>query len=49
MSPAARGWPEEAVVREVERQRVEGGDLSLDLSLDALAKRLKVTQKAQKQ
>ena len=42
---AARGWPEENVVREVERQRVDGGDLSLD----ALAKRLKVAQKAQKQ
>ena len=36
-----RGWPEEDAVREVEKQRVEGGNLSLD----ALAKKLKATRK----
>ncbi len=37
----ARGWPEEDAVREVEKQRVEGGNLSLD----AFAKRLKAARK----
>ncbi|KAK4236654.1 transcriptional activator of glycolytic enzymes-domain-containing protein, partial [Achaetomium macrosporum] len=37
----ARGWPEEDAVREVEKQRIEGGNLSLD----ALAKQLKATRK----
>jgi hypothetical protein len=26
----AKGWPEEDAVREVEKRRVEGGNLSLD-------------------
>jgi hypothetical protein len=37
----ARGWPEEDGVQEVEKQRVEAGNLSLD----ALAKRLKAARK----
>ncbi|KAK3302614.1 transcriptional activator of glycolytic enzymes-domain-containing protein [Chaetomium strumarium] len=37
----ARGWPEEDAVQEVGKQRVEGGNLSLD----ALAKHLKATRK----
>jgi hypothetical protein len=39
---AARGWPEEDAVQEVEKQRVEGGNLSLD----ALAKHIKATRKS---
>ena len=38
----ARGWSEEDAVREVEKQRVEGGNLSLD----ALAKKLKAACRA---
>ena len=38
---AARGWPEEDAVQEVEKQRIEGGNLSLD----ALAKKLKAACK----
>jgi len=38
----ARGWSEEDAVREVEKQRVEGGNLSLD----ALAKQLKAASRA---
>ncbi|KAL2141917.1 hypothetical protein VTI28DRAFT_1802 [Corynascus sepedonium] len=38
----ARGWPEEDAVQEVERRRVEGGNLSLD----AFAKQLKAARKA---
>lgn len=38
----ARGWSEEDAVQEVEKQRVEGGNLSLD----ALAKQLKAARKA---
>ena len=34
---SAKGWPEEDAVQELEKQRVEGGNLSLD----AFAKRLK--------
>jgi len=38
----ARGWSEEDAVQEVEKQRVEGGNLSLD----ALAKQLKAARRA---
>ncbi|KAK4103862.1 hypothetical protein N658DRAFT_556904 [Parathielavia hyrcaniae] len=38
----ARGWPEEDAVHELEKQRVEGGNLSLN----ALAKQLKAAQKS---
>ncbi|KAL2193350.1 transcriptional activator of glycolytic enzymes-domain-containing protein [Corynascus similis CBS 632.67] len=38
---SARGWPEEDAVKELERQRVERGNLSLD----AFAKQLKTTRK----
>ena len=37
----ARGWPEGDAVRELEKQRVEGGNLSLD----AFAKRIKAARK----
>jgi hypothetical protein len=37
-----RGWSEEDAVREVEKQRVERGNLSLD----ALAKQLKAARRA---
>jgi hypothetical protein len=37
----ANGWPEEDAVQEVEKRRVEGGNLSLN----ALAKQLKATRK----
>jgi hypothetical protein len=37
----ARGWPEEDAVQEVEKQRVEAGNLSLD----ALATRIKAGRK----
>jgi hypothetical protein len=41
MLTGTRRWPEEDAVREVERQRIEGGNLSLD----TLAKQLKAARK----
>ena len=38
---SARGWPEEDAVQEVEKQRVEAGNLSLN----ALAKHIKARRR----